>query len=186
MQPSRSRRGRTLKSETSPAGGERATVNTFLPFSDFGKTARALDQKRLGKQRVEAYQVLLASLGMTKGWASHPVTRMWRGYEYLLADYGIAICREWTRRGHRDTLLPKFLEMRARLPRTGRPFWLGRREFHRSHRSNLNRKDPSHYRFKVPSDLPYLWPDNSTRTFRVAEGRGAQGTEENDSTAGVR
>lgn len=147
-------------------------VNTFLPYSDFERTARTLDQRRLGKQRVEAYQVLRASLGATKGWANHPATRMWRGYEYLLAEYGVAMCKEWTKRGHRDALLPRFQEMRASLPDTGKPFWLGRRDFHRSHRSNLKRKDPRHYRFRVPSDLPYLWPDNSTRTLRVAEGRG--------------
>ena len=39
--------------------------------------------------------------------------------------------------------------------------WLGDRAFHRSHRSVLVQKDPSHYRplFPgVPEDLPYVWP----------------------------
>ncbi len=31
-------------------------VNTFLPFSSFEASVRCLDNKRLGKQRVEAYQ----------------------------------------------------------------------------------------------------------------------------------
>jgi hypothetical protein len=31
-------------------------VNTFLPFPSFEASARCLDNKRLGKQRVEAYQ----------------------------------------------------------------------------------------------------------------------------------
>jgi hypothetical protein len=41
------------------------------------------------------------------------------------------------------------------------PPWLGRREFHRSHRSALVRKDPSFYRRAFPDvadDLEYLWP----------------------------
>lgn len=33
-------------------------VNTFLVYPDFRRSARALDYRRLGKQRVEAYQIL--------------------------------------------------------------------------------------------------------------------------------
>jgi len=32
-------------------------VNTFMPYSDFTQVAQSLDSRRLGKQRVEAYQV---------------------------------------------------------------------------------------------------------------------------------
>lgn len=111
-------------------------------------------------------------MGITPGWKNHPATGMWKGYERLLADYGVAVCNEWARRGYKDSLMPKFLLLRSVLPVTGRPFWLGVREFHRSHRSNLKRKDPRHYRFRVPVDLPYLWPDNATNRFTV--GRGSQ------------
>jgi hypothetical protein len=40
------------------------------------------------------------------------------------------------------------------------PGWFGREEFHRSHQSNLKRKDPLFYGrlFDVPSDLDYWWP----------------------------
>lgn len=41
------------------------------------------------------------------------------------------------------------------------PPWLGESEFHRSHQSNLIRKDPEFYgpRFPgVPDDLEYVWP----------------------------
>ena len=34
-------------------------VNTFLPFQDVRASAEALDRRRLGKQRVEAYQIWL-------------------------------------------------------------------------------------------------------------------------------
>ncbi len=33
-------------------------VNTFLPYSDFKLSAKVLDNKRLGKQRVEAQQII--------------------------------------------------------------------------------------------------------------------------------
>lgn len=32
-------------------------MQTFMPYSDFRKVARCLDNKRLGKQRVEAWQI---------------------------------------------------------------------------------------------------------------------------------
>lgn len=34
-------------------------MQTFLPYADFEKTAKCLDYKRLGKQRVEAWQIYL-------------------------------------------------------------------------------------------------------------------------------
>ena len=54
-------------------------MQTFLPYADFAETARVLDQRRLGKQRVEALQVLRALFIPGYGWRHHPVVRMWRG-----------------------------------------------------------------------------------------------------------
>ena len=59
-------------------------VNTFLPYPDFVKSAKILDYKRLGKQRVEAWQILRALRGETKGWRNHPATNLWRGHEKAL------------------------------------------------------------------------------------------------------
>jgi len=36
-------------------------VNTFLPYADFVEVAQSLDDRRLGKQRVEAFQILKAN-----------------------------------------------------------------------------------------------------------------------------
>lgn len=38
-------------------------MQTFLPYSDYRLSAQALDQKRLGKQRVETLQILQVLLG---------------------------------------------------------------------------------------------------------------------------
>jgi len=41
------------------------------------------------------------------------------------------------------------------------PWWLGRGDFHGSHRSNLLRKYPEHYAkfgWEEPDNLPYVWP----------------------------
>lgn len=38
-------------------------MQTFMPYNSFEESAHALDQRRLGKQRVENYQILQALLG---------------------------------------------------------------------------------------------------------------------------
>jgi len=135
-------------------------VQTFLPYEDFTASAEALDYRRLGKQRVETWQILRALAGETKGWGNHPASRMWRGYEAGLVEYGVVVCREWIRRGYKDTMLQRFVDMRS--GETVRmPAWIGDRDFHRSHQSNLVRKDRDFYEplFPgVPSDLEYVWP----------------------------
>jgi hypothetical protein len=141
-------------------------VNTFVPYSDFVKSAKTLDYRRLGKQRVEAWQILRALLGLTKGWVNHPASVMWRGHEKALCEYGIAICQEWIGRGYKDTMLPNFVAIHATLPDTGLPFWIGNSELHNSHQSNLKRKDAEYYQFNVPTDMPYLWADAQNKTTK--------------------
>lgn len=137
-------------------------MQTFLPYASFTKSAKALDNKRLGKQRVEALQILNALAGMSKGWVNHPATRMWRGHEVYLAMYGHIICQEWTGRGFQDTCKDKIVEVSLRFSaNTNPPPWLGDRRLHISHQSNLVRKDPVFYGpqfIDIPPDLPYYWP----------------------------
>lgn len=42
-------------------------MQTFLPYKSFVKSAACLDMRRLGKQRVEAKQILMALTGESKG-----------------------------------------------------------------------------------------------------------------------
>ena len=83
--------------------GTVGVVQTFLPYSDFAASAGALDRRRLGKQRVEALQILRALTRERYGWKHHPAVRMWAGYEEALACYAMEICAEWVRRGHADS-----------------------------------------------------------------------------------
>ena len=145
-------------------------MQTFLPFADFARSAAALDTGRLGKQRVEALQVMRALTVPDYGWRHHPVVRMWRGYRPALMAYQDAVCDEWIGRGHADTCRVKTLDALDTVPEDGEayragefalPPWIGSEEFHRSHRSNLLRKDPAFYgslAADVPPDLPYVWP----------------------------
>ncbi len=145
-------------------------MQTFLPYPSFERTAQVLDPRRLGKQRVEALQVLRAQHVPNYGWRHHPVVKMWRGHEDALIAYGVAICRAWIAAGRADTVLeqleayrPEGVASEDELERLELlPPWLGNEAFHRSHRSALVRKDPDWYRGffpDVPDDLPYVWPD---------------------------
>ncbi|KAB8192767.1 cytoplasmic protein [Nonomuraea phyllanthi] len=159
-------------------------MQTFLPYADFVATALALDVRRLGKQRVEAVQVLRGLTVANYGWRNHPVVAMWAGYEEALTRYGLEICGVWCALEHADTcaatlhadyrraLGAETVRSQRELGEAGElPPWLGDEAFHLSHRSALVRKDPEHYRSLfpgVPSDLPYVWPA-SDRPRRAAE-----------------
>lgn len=145
--------------------GEGRPIQTFLPHPSFVASARCLDTRRLGKQRVEAHQLLSACEGQG-GWANHPAAKMWRGYRVALMLYRDIVIREWCRRGFNNsmhTLL--FLSPDSEVPQfvadIEMPPWLGREDLHASHRSNLLRKDPDHYGqfgWEEPDDMEYVWP----------------------------
>jgi len=158
-------------------------VQTFLPYPDFGRTARALDQRRLGKQRVEAIQVLRGLTRPGYGWRNHPAVKMWAGYEEALVRYGLDVCAVWCAPGRADTCAATLvadlaaagvdrIRSQSELAGAGElPPWLGRPELHLSHRSALLRKDPEHYRpifGDVPADLPYVWPASDRERIRPA------------------
>jgi hypothetical protein len=131
-------------------------MNTFLPYPDFEQSVRCLDRQRLGKQRVEAWQIQRALLRNNDNWKRHPAARMWDGFLPALGSYGEACIREWERRGYGNNL-----KMLLADPEAPMPPWFGNQHFHASHRSNLLRKDPVHYgqfEWTEPPDLPYFWP----------------------------
>lgn len=188
-------------------------MQTFLCYPDFNKSAQVLDYRRLGKQRVEAWQILQINLARTElgffvcdhcgkiffvgtehlwcnkcnslgktyyppspetydnfhqriliPWENHTAVKMWRGYEFALADYGFYICREWINRGYKDNLQPKFIEELKYLYVNSRldcPEWLGNEQFHSSHRAALLAKDYNYYSQFGWSENPvinYVWP----------------------------
>ncbi|MBB5110174.1 MSMEG_6728 family protein [Micromonospora echinospora] len=149
-------------------------MQTFLPYPDFLASARTLDQKRLGKQRVEAIQVLRGLTRPDYGWRNHPAVKMWAGYEEALTRYGLDMCAVWCEPGRADTCAGTLatdlaaacgiavIRTQDELAAAGElPPWLGLDDLHRSHRSSLLRKDPVHYAqlfTDVSPDLEYVWP----------------------------
>ena len=142
-------------------------MQTFLPEMNYLDSLQALDNRRLGKQRVEAYQILRTLCGESDGWKNHPAVKMWRGHERALLVYARQSCFQWKNRGFKDTLLSKLEELEAKYypvePGTvlfNYPPWYDE-DFCESHRSNLIRKFPKHYRAlwpDTPDNLPYIWP----------------------------
>lgn len=128
---------------------------TFATSDDLQECVKALDYKRLGKQRVEAYQIWRTLNGVTKGWRNHPAVIMWTGHTCFLAKYCNACIDEWILRGYKNTMqkLPHCWKPRP-------PPWWGWEPVHKSHQASLNRKDPSFYHFDVSQEEwpEYVWP----------------------------
>lgn len=147
-------------------------MQTFLPFPDFQKSVEILDRQRLGKQRVETYQILKALKqggGLHRGWSKHPAARMWAGFELALLKYQEVTCKEWTeRRGYKDTCWEKSYALfsseeleRYHAEDYDLPTWFGNKAFHLAHASNLLRKAPEFYAHIVGTtnpELEYVWP----------------------------
>jgi hypothetical protein len=162
------------------------TVQTFLPYADFAQSARVLDPKRLGKQRVETIQVVRALTRPGYGWANHPAVLMWKGFEEALGRYGLTCCDVWTELGFGDTCAVTIAtDLRVAGVDTVRtqpelaiagalPPWLGNEAVHRSHQSALVRKDPLLYRPHfpgIPDNLPYVWPVRSPAVVAAEQRR---------------
>ncbi|MGN6611732.1 MAG: MSMEG_6728 family protein [Angustibacter sp.] len=151
--------------------GRVVAVQTFVPYADLVASAAVLDDRRLGKQRVETLQVLRALALPDYGWQRHPAVLMWSGALPGLVAYGRAVVEAWTARGYADTTLEPITEFAPQVVGVGAdellargllPEWWGDDAVHRSHRSALVRKDPDHYGPVFPDadpDEPYVWPD---------------------------
>jgi hypothetical protein len=154
-------------------------MQTFLPYIDFTRSLKCLDMKRLGKQRVEAKQILdiLTGKAKSKAWANHPAVLMWNGHEAWLADYYNRSIDEWISRGYKNTM-PKievtnaceyvpeksrfvYFKMIENCVWSEQPHFITA-EFCKSHQSNLIRKKPEYYRpifgNDIPDNLEYIWP----------------------------
>ena len=152
-------------------------MQIFLPYSDMKKSLKSLDNKRLGKQRVETYQIISAitqrpKLDGTpyKGWLNHPCTIMWKKYVPALKLYLNLSIEEWIHRGFKNTMgFETIMKDEIKLPE-----WLGNEKFHSSHRANLLKKEPEFYSkygwSENPSD-PYVWMDKEGKWYEQHSGK---------------
>lgn len=142
-------------------------MQTFVPYGPaFIANASCLDNKRLGKQRVECLQIVNCLTDPNpKGWRNHPAVKMWEGHIPALIRYGLSMCSVWVSKGFKDTCATKMIERAVEhgilISDPSIPDWLDDIDVMYSHRSNLIRKLPDHYGPMWPNikdDLPYKWP----------------------------
>lgn len=139
-------------------------MQTFLPLPTL--SGACLDPLRLGKQRVEAFQIYLALTNPGYGWQHHPAVKMWRGYTGALCAYGRSCCDEWTARGYRNSISFPHLDVVV-------PPWVGG-PIHETHRAALLIKAEDDWLFRgddralkhyaqydwgpTPLTYTYYWP----------------------------
>jgi hypothetical protein len=161
-------------------------MQTFVPVTDsFDDIAKVLDNKRLNKQALEGWQILMNLLQLdpqgqhrvSKGWSNHPAVKMWRGHETALYLYIQAMVKEWKRRGYKSTIGDKAkatmvvaLKLGLLPPTASNPVWISSSktfsEIASSHRLALLNKDYEWYsQFEWPEDngsrpetYEYVWP----------------------------
>lgn len=151
-------------------------MQTFLPYPDIKKSLQVLDNKRLGKQRVEAFQIINAITGRPKldgtpykGWLNHPCSVMWREHVPLLKHYFNLCIDEWVERGFVNTMKKEEI-----LETIQYPVWFGNDKFHDSHKSNLLKKDSlfySKYEWNVNAENPYVWMDKYGKWYEQHSGK---------------
>ena len=163
-------------------------MQTFLPYKDFIQTAKVLDYRRLGKQRVEALQIhnIITGKQKTNGWVNHPAVNMWRGYPEALALYHDSMIHEWVARGYKNSmayLSPKasqsgvfYPNVDYRLPSghhrlsEGKatiqlPSWVSDQALHQQYKTLLLQKDYQFYKAFWPTPINYkehefIWPNS--------------------------
>lgn len=149
-------------------------MQTFMPFDDFYKCAVCLDNKRLNKQIVEAYQIITGRVPNK----NHPACLMWDDSKSNLYEYIMVCCDEYqkrTNKGHSvyekiqnidleitsktifDIIIDKYKDL-----------------FLLSHKVNLLRKDYTHYSnfFTVKYELDsypegYYWPRANGKVSKI-------------------
>lgn len=163
-------------------------VNTFITSLYLPNTFKKLDFRRLGKQRLEAKQ-LIDILKMIDngedvsnvGFSSHPVTQMWIGYTNALKAYYNLCLQEWIDRGYNNTMKKydidetKFINREVKFDGIKTTFisedteysfppFASFKPFILTHKAALYKKDPNFYAGFLNDELEpyvnlgYLWP----------------------------
>lgn len=173
-------------------------MQTFLPIAtSFADTAKVLDNKRLNKQALEGWQILMVlykinpdgSQRVVKGWANHPAVKMWHGHEVALHEYIQDMVTEWKSRGFKSTIGDKATQTMLHAQGLGhdistniRPAWMRDSRLYEfiaaSHRLALLNKEYSWYsQFgwaedpgSRPDEYRYVWPDVDG-SFVIGEAR---------------
>jgi hypothetical protein len=111
-------------------------VNTFIIADTPQECARLLHHRHLGKQRVEAYQIVNVIEKQTKGWSLHPATLMWMHHLDALKYYTNCMIDEWISRGYVNNMKKYKLDHKPKMP-----WWFSWKPLQTSHKCSLLRKN---------------------------------------------
>ena len=169
-------------------------VNTFLVHQDFKIAVKILDNRRLGKQRVEARQLIDTIDKLKSGqadkkisWSNHPITLSWINHVDSLKLYFNCVVQEWINRGFNNNY--ELFELSDNIIH---PYWIYNKKIHYSMMSQLVQKDSEYYspdnlRDKIPNELydyflslpseyssyGYIWPckytENELENLSISE-----------------
>lgn len=160
-------------------------VNTFVIGRRL-EYINDLDYQRLGKQRVEARQIIdilefydLNGFIPDQGWIDHKVTKMWKGHTKALKCYFNEVVKYWIKLGYENNyelyenveceiIRCKFDGKKAIFEKEANentfPISFSFPPFHFSHRAALYMKNPDYYSYLIDENTKpyirkgYLWP----------------------------
>lgn len=116
-------------------------MQVFMPYSDFCQSLMVLDRQRLGKQRVESWQIIDTVTHSKKAWSNHPAVLMWKDYIPALKVYYNMNLMVWEIKGYNNIKLKPFTDVLDFVY----PDWLGDDRIHQGYRSQLLAKNYDHY-----------------------------------------
>lgn len=119
-----------------------------MPYADFDKSVKALDDSRLRKQALESTQLLDIMFDLPtktgkprKGWLNHPAFIAWQYNPGALIEHLLCNVAELDKRGFKTDYAKSKLDQYAVFTTSlKRPIWLGDEEIHSSHRARLLQK----------------------------------------------
>jgi hypothetical protein len=135
-----------------------------MPYQSYEETGWSLypgHPGHLGNQFYREGKTLLMG-----GWRNHPASKMWYNYRYSLCDYLIVLYHILKERDINDYKkhYEEIKSFQKTLTDTGKPQFIGNKQFHLSHQSNLLRKDKEkgwnwyiQFGWDIPDNLPYIW-----------------------------
>lgn len=118
-------------------------VNTFIISDSPRICASLLDYKRLGKQRVEAKQIL-DTIQNPSGWKNHPVCHLWKDNIDGLKYYINCMIDEWIRRGYKNTM--EKYDISFKEEKDILPWFYYNKQIQNSMKAALLRKNPEYYK----------------------------------------
>ena len=129
-------------------------MQTFLPFESFKLSLTILDNRRLGKQRVEAMQIINSLHNPLYGYKHHPIKKLWAKHIDGLKLYHNMCLTEWESRGYVNNMTYYDLPEEIIIPKFSP-------QLYQSHASNLLRKDYGYYSqfLHGSDDMEYVWEE---------------------------